>query len=127
MAKNVSNEEMPFPYFSTKRKVTYWFNILNQEIFKSSLPKFQKVSIIEDFHYFAESEGLYDKTDRPVVDLLIKDKFKDIKQFISILAHEMIHLWQWIEHGSLNHSKKTFFDPWKTVFLKHDIQLKQTY
>ena len=132
MARNVSNEEIITPYMSSKRKATYWFNILNREVFNSKLTKFRNVIITENLHnkkgkIFAECEGFYDLNEKPIADLHLTDKFKSVQQFISILGHEMIHLYQWIYEGSMNHSKQNFFRPWEEKFAKHGIKLATIY
>jgi hypothetical protein len=137
MACKVSDDEsidrFKDPYLATHRKVTYWFNILNKEIFGNKLTRPKGVFIRERLQLktqrlYAQCCGYYDPKDQyPIVDLQLSDKFRHVQHFISVLAHEMIHMFQWEYEGSMNHGKKSFFKPWKDKFAKFGIKLQLIY
>ena len=132
MARNVTDETIAEPYIATKRKVTYWFNILNKEIFDGELTNFRNIHIKDNLQYkkgkiFAECEGCYTNNKQPIADLYLTTNFKNIQQFLSVMAHEMIHLYQWIFEGSMNHNKISFLQPWLDKLKKHGIKLTVYY
>jgi predicted SprT family Zn-dependent metalloprotease len=49
--------------------------------------------------------------------------YKNFKQFVEVLAHEMVHLWQWqtIEGSTVNHN--TEFHSWKEKFKQNGLNL----
>lgn len=89
--------------FNVKQKhVRRWFDILNSTIFGGKLPYFDKVTIkhIEDahahFYYYAS-----DRTKE--TELCITRNFDNKKQFVEILCHEMIHLFQYLYDEPMGH------------------------
>lgn len=136
MACKVSNDDpidrFTDPYIATHRKITYWFNILNKEIFGDKLTKPKGVFIKEKLtnkaqRVYAMCHGYYTKNENPITDLELNNKFRHVQHFISVLAHEMIHIFQWEHEGSMNHGKKSFFNPWKEKFAKFGIKLVLIY
>lgn len=128
MAK-ASSDSQNWPYVITKWKVTYWFNHINKLVFNNKLPKFKDI-IIEELYdkvKFIMAECECFERSNPYAHLHVNTTFKNIQFFIQILAHEMVHLYQWIFEGRLNHSKKNFLDPWKDKFAAHGIDLRVSY
>lgn len=119
------------PYLITKKKIRYWFGIINEDIFENMLTNFTKVTITEDLHtgrkIFAECECCYDVDGDLISNLEMTDEFTDIRLFLNVLGHEMVHLWESTYKNTMTHSKKTFFGPWKAKFAEHGMTLAKVY
>ena len=105
----------------TERKVQIWFNIINKVLFKNSLPKFCEINIVNSDEYQAMCEC----SDDGYYKLLICESFKNKKNFVEIMSHEMIHLYEWIEYGRMTHGKNFF--AWKQKMEKYGLKLYRTY
>lgn len=91
------------PKFRPKvEDVEKWFIILNEQLFGNKLEPFGKISIKKHkrfhalFHYWPRKEN------RPT-ELTVYRKFRNKKIFVEILAHEMIHLFQYQYNEPLGH------------------------
>lgn len=60
------------------------------------------------------------------VQLGINSEFGDRKEFMAILAHEMIHQWQWTEVGEMTHGK-TFWQWEQTLKRVFNLPLAESY
>ena len=76
------------PYKPNKSNTEMFFNILNYAIFNGKLSPIDKFSIrrIRDALAYYEYD---EKTD--IAQMTFKPKFKNMKQFLDILGHEMVH------------------------------------
>ena len=114
----------------TVKDVEEWFDILNEQLFGNKLDPFGKISIKRHkrfhalFHYWPKREN------RPT-ELTVYRKFRNKKLFVEILAHEMIHQYQWEVEGPRRMTRglryrfghgKSFFR-WRAKFNKFGIPL----
>ena len=114
-------------YYPTIKEVRQWFGVLNEIIFESRIPKFYNIEIKSFRGQFAACLPCT-KTKEPFVrcsELQIDYKFHNFRGFITILAHEMIHAWEWKTRGYVSHGKNFF--QWKQKLLEHGIPLKKCY
>jgi predicted SprT family Zn-dependent metalloprotease len=104
----------------TERKVQLWFNIINAAIFNNRLPKFHEIEIgsYRTFHALCEC-------DDATYTLKIKSKFESRKRFIEVIAHEMIHLYEWVEYEKMSHGKN--FYEWKNKLKRYNLDLYKNY
>ena len=113
-------------YSPTRKDVRRWHGILNQIIFGGIVPKFRNIEIKKVPGQFAAVlPKKKKKTKERYADLEIDTEFEDFKSFIMILAHEMIHAWQWINFEKMPHGK-TFFQ-WKEKLAEQEIPLNIKY
>jgi hypothetical protein len=117
------------PFKPTKKEFWIWFKKLNNEIFEGKIKKFRKVTFKKCRYMWAESQSVQlwsnHTPKRPIyyIDLIMKDSYPSKKQFIEILAHELIHAYQYQHHDEMTHGQ-TFWE-WKEVLAKHDINLTE--
>lgn len=104
----------------TERKVQFWFNVINAAIFDNRLPKFHEIEIgnYKDFHALCEC-------DDTTYTLKIKSKFENRKRFVEVIAHEMIHLYEWVEYQKMTHGKD--FYEWKNKLKRYNLDLYKNY
>ena len=111
-------------YKPTKTNAEMFFNILNYAIFNGKLSSIDKFSIRRIRNAFAYYE--YDeKTD--IAQMTFKPKYKNIKLFLDILGHEMVHHYQITlqQNNSGNHN--SYFFRWKKKFERVGLNLKGSY
>jgi hypothetical protein len=101
-----------------------WFNILNREIFN------KKLKIIEfDIRERKNNHAYYDYEERELYKrdsiFLMNNRYETKKLFVEILAHEMIHHYQYLYEGRVTHGQ-TFWS-WQSIFNRNNLALKETY
>jgi len=120
---------MELKYDGTKFKPTVsdiqeWFVILNEQVFGEKLTGFTHIHISKLrkhhalFHYWPEEE-----TDETIVEMSYS--FKDLKTFVDILTHEMIHKFQRQFGEPVGHGP-TFW-AWKDHFKLRGLTLKRAF
>lgn len=114
-------------YVTTLQDCKKWIRILNKEIFKGSLTKLDEIDIRRRKMCYAyylyypitkNDEFRYSK-------LCMNRKYVSEKFFVEILAHELIHHYQYINEQPLGHGPS--FMSWKEVFNKKGLNLVKMY
>jgi len=62
---------------------------------------------------------------RDALVVKLRPAFRDRELFINILAHEMIHVYEFTKYQRMTHGPK-FFE-WKPLFAQHGILLAKKY
>lgn len=106
----------------TQADVEEWFNILNEQIFGNKLQPFGKISIKRRKHFHALFHYWPRKENKPT-ELEVDRIFSNKKFFVEILAHEMIHLFQYQYHEPLGHGPSFFV--WSDNFYLKGLKLKK--
>jgi hypothetical protein len=104
----------------TPKLVMRWWNLLNKAIFDGKLLAPKKI-ICKAFR--GDYGWCMPLSTKGHVHLGINSEFFDRKTFLAVLAHEMIHQWQWTDEefgGRLTHGE-TFWR-WESV-LKNNLKL----
>ena len=98
-----------------------WFDILNEQLFGNKLQRFHKIYVKrhKDAHAYFNFWTGKDK-DRPP-ELSMDKIFLNKKMFIEILAHEMIHLFQYQFKEPLGHGPS--FWVWRDNFKLKGLKL----
>jgi predicted metal-dependent hydrolase len=112
------------PFRVTNDAVKYWFRILNHEIWQGQLPMFNTIQI----RPFVKNWAMcIEDTDTPQTKyrLAIDIEFPSFELFVNVLAHEMIHLHQFINHEDDEHDDS--FWKWESKFASHGLKLEQVY
>lgn len=108
-------------YIPSLKECKEWFVIINKEIFQNQLPEFADMEIRRRHGCWGEIEGCETKSDR-FSRLSMNHHFKSKKHFIEVLAHEMVHHYQWtVLREELTHGESFF--AWKPKFVQHDMSL----
>ena len=109
MLKELVEDEITFR--PSVEDMSKWFDILNEQIFGNKLERFHKVAVKRHKHahaYFNYWTGK-DK-DRPP-ELTMDKIFMNKKMFVEILAHEMIHHFQYSYDEPVGHGPS--FTAWR--------------
>ena len=112
------------PFRVTNDSVKYWFRILNHEIWQDALPMFDTIQI----RPFVKNWAMcIEDTDKPQTKyrLAINIEFPTFDLFVNVLAHEMIHLYQFINCQDGEHDES--FWVWQFKFIEHGLKLEQAY
>lgn len=110
----------PRLYHPTERKIKKWFKKLNTLFFNDTLPEFNKINIKSDKYHWGLCKGECKK--EKILNLELSKSFPSFCFFISILAHEMIHAYQYMTIGKMSHSES--FERWNDVFLEYGLEIK---
>jgi len=114
-----------YEYETTIEDCQKWFNILNREIFNNSLPKIDEI----DIRWRRGAHAWYDYDDRyegtGVTKLLLSKRYKSKKFFVEVLAHEMVHHYQYIYNEEMGHGSSFF--KWRDKFNKKGLNLVRAY
>lgn len=107
-------------FLVTSKKVRKEFDRINNLIFNNTLKPWKRIYI----KYSNKNWGICLCYDDGHTNLKITTMFPDEKTFIELIAHEMIHVWQWsIGHNpDLDHDYG--FNKWENEFAIHGIKLK---
>lgn len=108
-------------YNVTPSKVTFWYRKLNKLIFNGQLKPFTSIYIRNHRRAYAYCCGDFDLFGEPFYWLSIRPKFSSLSQFLEILAHEMVHAYQFLDEGKIHHGKS--FLIWQEEFRKHGFDL----
>jgi hypothetical protein len=100
-----------------------WWNLLNHALFNGKLISPHKIIV----RTFRNDYGFCQPMSKKgKVRLGINSEFGDRKEFIAVLAHEMIHQWQWTEIGEMTHGL-TFWQ-WEPILKKTlNLPLHESY
>ena len=111
-------------YITTVRKINRNFNWINREVFNNELYNFRCVSTYkyEKSGHWAICLGstCVDKGEK-FCNLKIAEEFPNRQIFLNILAHEIIHLYQWTVLGHMNHGPT--FHEWANIFDERGIEI----
>jgi len=124
LAKLLETNEA-YEYDTTIEDCQQWFNVLNREIFDNSLPQVHEIDI--RWRRGALAWYDYDET-RPgfgTVKLLMNKRYKSKQFFIEVLAHEMVHHYQYIYNEEMGHGSSFF--KWRDKFNKKGLNLVRAY
>ena len=124
LAKLLESEET-YEYETTLRDAKEWFNILNRLLFKNKLPPFDVI----DIRWRRTAHAWYDYDDtRPgygTTKLLLSKRYKSKQFFVEVLAHEMVHHYQYIYNETVGHGSS--FLKWRGKFNKKGLNLVRAY
>jgi hypothetical protein len=113
-------------YEVTQSKVTFWYRILNKVIFEGKLKPFSSITIRNHRKAYAYCSGDFDLFGEPFYWLSIRPKFNSLSQFLEILAHEMVHAYQFLDEGRITHGKSflIWYDKFKECGLNLTVKVR---
>jgi hypothetical protein len=112
---------------TTVEKCYEWIRILNEEIFDGKLTEILEIDIRwrrKAWAYYEYDEDSKDPTISKL-RLLMNKRYRSEKFFVEILAHELIHHYQFLYHGIVDHGP-TFFS-WKEKLEQKGLNLAECY
>jgi len=152
--ENIDHE---LAYTPTKKEIQHWFKIINTHVFHGRIyATFGRIEIRRRHGVWAEYSGWIDPRrnaparckileecpafglrprilNRPVSLcglLSITNRFPNKRVFVEVLAHEMVHLFQFLHasppfsYRAVSHGKT--FHAWKPTFESHGLRLRVT-
>lgn len=118
-----SNES--YEYETTIEDCRLWFNVLNRELFNNSLPPLDEI----DIRWRRKAHAWYDydqsKPGYGSSKLLMNKRYKSKQFFVEVLAHEMVHHYQYIYNEEMGHGSSFF--KWRDKFNKKGLNLVRAY
>lgn len=114
-------------YVTTLDECKKWIRVLNKEIFDGKLTKLDDIDIRRRkqcyayYHYYPAKKGDELRYSR----LCMSNKYVSEKFFVEILAHELIHHYQYINGLPMGHGPS--FMQWKEIFNKKGLNLVKLY
>jgi hypothetical protein len=118
-----SNES--YEYETTIEDCRLWFNVLNRELFNNSLPPLDEI----DIRWRRKAHAWYDydqsKPGYGSARLLMNKRYKSKQFFVEVLAHEMVHHYQYIYNEDIGHGSSFF--KWRGKFNKKGLNLVRAY
>ena len=113
-----------YEYQTTIEDCQKWFNILNRELFDNSLLPVDEI----DVRWRRKAHAYYDYDDRKqngLCKLLMNKKYKSKQFFVEVLAHEMVHHYQYMNGEIMGHGPS--FIKWRDKFNKKGLNLVRVY
>jgi hypothetical protein len=112
-----------YEYETTVEDCQEWFNILNRELFDNSLPNVDEI----DVRWRRQAHAYYDYAAKRngSCKLLMNKRYKSKQFFVEILAHEMVHHYQYINGERMGHGLS--FTTWRDKFNKKGLNLVRVY
>jgi hypothetical protein len=124
LSKLLSSKE-EYVYETTVEDCQKWFNILNRELFNNSLPKVHEI----DIRWRRGAHAWYDYEESEpgtgTSRLLMNKRYKSKQFFVEVLAHEMVHHYQYINNEEVDHGSS--FIKWRDKFNKKGLNLVEAY
>lgn len=119
-------EDVEQTYETTHEDCQKWFNILNREIFKNTLSSVDEIDIRwrRGAHAYYESV-VDDKVPFIHTKLCMNKRYKSKKFFVEVLAHELVHHYQFLSEGKMSHGES--FVAWTEAFNKKGLKLVKVY
>jgi SprT-like family len=102
-----------------------WWNLLNNALFDGKLLPPHKIVV----RCFRGDHGwCLPMAKKGKVQLGISSEFGDRKEFLTVLAHEMIHQWQWTDDGGGRMTHGETFWQWETTLKRvFNLPLAESY
>ena len=103
-------------YKTTYKDVKKYFNVLNKALFKNILQPFNDIQIkkiykdeTKKFCYGQVTTWVWERKGTQQFWLEMLPTYRNKKEFVETLAHEMIHLWQMNIKGDTGNHNKLFY------------------
>lgn len=114
-------------YRTTREDVELWIGILNEELFGGSLTTPIEIDIRKrrlSYAYYEYEPKRRRKKDR-WSRLCMSVRYSSEKFFVEVLAHELVHHYQYIKMQPMGHGPS--FMAWRTLFRKKGLNLVKSY
>jgi hypothetical protein len=103
-------------YKTTYKDIKKYFNVLNKALFKNILQPFNDIQIkkiykdeTKKFCYGQVTTWVWERKGTQQFWLEMLPTYRNKKEFVETLAHEMIHLWQMNIKGDTGNHNKLFY------------------
>ena len=103
-------------YKTTYKDIKKYFNVINKALFKNILQPFNDIQIkkiykdeSKKFCYGQVTTWVWERKGTQQFWLEMLPTYRNKKEFVETLAHEMIHLWQMNIKGDTGNHNKLFY------------------
>ena len=103
-------------YKTTYKDIKKYFNVINKALFKNILQPFNDIQIkkiykdeTKKFCYGQVTTWVWERKGTQQFWLEMLPTYRNKKEFVETLAHEMIHLWQMNIKGDTGNHNKLFY------------------
>ena len=103
-------------YKTTYKDIKRYFNVINKALFKNILQPFNDIQIkkiykdeTKKFCYGQVTTWVWERKGTQQFWLEMLPTYRNKKEFVETLAHEMIHLWQMNIKGDTGNHNKIFY------------------
>ena len=103
-------------YKTTYKDIKKYFNVINKALFKNILQPFNDIQIkkiykdeSKKFCYGQVTTWVWERKGTQQFWLEMLPSYRNKKEFVETLAHEMIHLWQMNIKGDTGNHNKIFY------------------
>ena len=103
-------------YKTTYKDIKKYFNVINKALFKNILQPFNDIQIkkiykdeTKKFCYGQVTTWMWERKGTQQFWLEMLPSYRNKKEFVETLAHEMIHLWQMNIKGDTGNHNKIFY------------------
>jgi hypothetical protein len=103
-------------YKTTYKDIKYYFNLINRTVFKSKLSPFNDIKIkkiykdVSKKHCYGQVIAWeYRRKGTRVYHLEMLPYYRNKKEFVDTLGHEMVHLYQMANVGDTGNHNKLFY------------------
>ena len=114
-------------YHTTVEDCMKWFRIINRELFQNTLAPVNEIDIRwrRGTHaYYVCTTDTKDPT-YTYTKLCMNKRYKSKKFFVEVLAHELVHHYQFLYEGRIDHGDS--FVDWAETFSKKGLRLVRAY
>jgi integrase len=120
--EKVVNEKYDLLYETSYEDCEKWFRILNNVFFNKELPLPTRFEIGRRRKTWGLYECIIDDNNPHLSESVIKmnHRYKSKKFFVEVLAHEMVHHWQYVSGNPVNHGST--FGEWSARLEKKGIK-----
>lgn len=93
----------------TEPMVMFWWRLLNFAIFGGKLPEPKRI-VLKNFHHetLGWCQPFGRKTQRDVA-IGMRREYEDRSIFLTVLAHEMVHQYEWFSGKAMSHGKNFYY------------------
>jgi hypothetical protein len=120
-------EDVGQSYETTYEDCEKWFRILNRELFNNTLAPLDEIDIRWRRGAHAYYESWIDTKDPTYqyTKLCMNKRYKSKKFFVEVLAHELVHHYQFLTERKASHGES--FIGWAEAFNKKGLRLVRAY
>ena len=97
------------PYRTSRRAIDLWFRYINRAVFNNQLPNFDKITIKKWLKKAMAQVCAYPDKNPKRFELEMIREYRTKKDFIETLAHEMIHLYQFVLKKDTGNHNRIFY------------------
>lgn len=127
LEKLITDDSDEKTYITKAEDCEEWFHILNEELFDNKLPVIDFVDIRWRRKSWAYYQYTLDTNDPEYKESLLcmNKKYTNKKFFVEVLAHELVHHYQFIFDEPMGHGPS--FMRWCEIFNKKGLNLVKSY